>query len=152
MISRTTCARGQDLCEYIRKQTRMCSCANFTFNFNDKNMEARWRISAIGVSCQDTATLPHYLICPGLEPGISGSGGRRLIHQANRPYASSLKKIPQSAALRTHRRSLSSHGAGKPQSTENPTCSSIDHRCSSARPASSERPSGRSTHNSRNAR
>ena len=27
------------------------------------------------------------MTCPGLEPGISGSGGRRLIHWANRPFA-----------------------------------------------------------------
>eukprot|EP00971_Amphidinium_carterae_P242216 4809582-Amphidinium_carterae.1 len=38
-----------------------------------------------------TSTLENdYLSCLGLEPRISGSGGRRLIHQANSPIGNGL--------------------------------------------------------------
>ena len=37
------------------------------------------------------------LSCPKLEPGISGSGGRRLIHQANSP-ADFASKFPKEAS------------------------------------------------------
>ena len=42
------------------------------------------------ISCDDD--FGFIVIRPGLEPGISGSGGRRLIHWANGPIPNSLEK------------------------------------------------------------
>ena len=75
-----------------------CNCRGFkSTSRNTRQTLAPNTHSALGCESVRPKQLDRVLTRPGLEPGISGSGGRRLIHWANGPFGDALGQSDLSA-------------------------------------------------------